>query len=130
MFKEGDNYQEVFVVTEEVYYAFQTVSRDMNPLHTDEEFAKAKGFHGRVMYGNILNGFISYFIGMSLPTKDVIIHSQEISYTKPVYLNDLLLLKAEVTGVYESVNAVTFKFKFLNQENKTVSKGKFQVGLL
>lgn len=29
-----------FEVTEDIYRAFQKCSSDMNPLHTDEEFAK------------------------------------------------------------------------------------------
>ena len=34
----------VYQVTPEVYDSFQHCSQDMNPLHTDEAFAKAKGF--------------------------------------------------------------------------------------
>jgi acyl dehydratase len=36
-----------FSVTIEVYNTFQLCSGDKNPLHTDEEFAKAKGFRER-----------------------------------------------------------------------------------
>lgn len=130
MFKEGDSYIDTFTITEDVYKAFQIVSKDMNPLHVNEEFAKQKGFNERVMYGNILNAFVSFFVGMGLPTQDVIIHSQEINYMKPVYMNDVLSFKADVTGFYESVNAVTFKFKFSNQNSTVVAKGKIQIGLL
>ena len=119
-----------FGVTKEVYNAFQLCSGDMNPLHTDESFAQQKGFRERVMYGNILNGFISYFVGECLPSKDVIIHNQYIEFKNPVYLNDNLLLEATIDGFYESVNAIEFKFKFYNQNNKVVAKGHIQIGLL
>ena len=119
-----------FDVTQTVYNAFQLCSGDMNPLHTDESFAKQKGFRERVMYGNILNGFVSYFIGECLPTKSVIIHSQDIVFKNPVYLNDNVLLEAVIDGVYESVNAIEFKFKFFNQNNKVIAKGHIQIGLL
>lgn len=82
------------------------------------------------MYGNILNAFLSYFIGECLPTKDVIIHSQEIQYKNPVYLNDQLNLQYVVDELYESVNVVIFKYKFKNQHNKMVAKGKIQIGLI
>ncbi|MGV8962001.1 MAG: MaoC/PaaZ C-terminal domain-containing protein [Candidatus Saccharimonadaceae bacterium] len=119
-----------FQVTEVVYESFQKFSGDMNPLHTDESFAKQKGFRGRVMYGNILNGFISYFVGECLPTKNVIIHTQNIEFKNPFYLNDNLLFEALIDGYYESVNAVVFKFKFYNQIDKLVAKGNLQIGLI
>ena len=120
----------LFQVSESVYTSFQICSGDMNPLHTNETFAQAKGFKGRVMYGNILNAFVSYFVGECLPTKDVIIHSQDIAYKLPVYLNDTLHFESEVEGIYESVNAIEFKFKFSNQNNKVVAKGHVQIGLI
>lgn len=125
---EGGNLN--FKVTEEVYNSFQLCSKDKNPLHTDEAFALSKGFTSCVMYGNILNAFLSYFIGECLPTKDVIIHSQEIQYKNPVYLNDQLNLQYVVDELYESVNVVIFKYKFKNQHNKVVAKGKIQIGLI
>ena len=130
IFKTGDLFIEIFVVTDKTYSGFIQLFKDENPLHTNEQFAKEKGFRGKVMHGNILNGFISYFIGECLPTKNVIIHSQEIQYKVPIYLNDKLKLEAEVKGIYESVNAVELKYNFTNSASKTVAKGKVQIGLL
>jgi acyl dehydratase len=130
MFKTGDTYQQEFTVSAEVYDGFVSVFKDRNPLHTQDAFAVDKGFRAKVMHGNILNGFLSYFVGECLPTKDVIIHSQEIQFKNPVYLGDALNFKAEVTGFYESVMAVEFKFDFRNVDSKVVAKGKIQIGLL
>tara|TARA_B100000768_G_C11183862_1_gene334174 strand:- start:274 stop:672 length:399 start_codon:yes stop_codon:yes gene_type:complete len=130
LFSIKDAFENTFVVTEKEYSSFIDLSNDHNPLHTDDNFAKSKGFAGRVMHGNILNAFLSYFIGEALPTKDVIIHSQEIQYKNPVYLNDELKFSAHVSGVYSSVNAIEFKFIFKNSIAKTVAKGKIQIGLL
>lgn len=120
-----------FKVTQEVYDAFQLCSGDMNPLHTDEEFARSKGFGQRVMYGNILNAFVSTLIGMCLPVPDVIIHSQDIEYRKPVFLNDTLEAEMKVAEVHESVNAVELKFAFRNTATgKTVARGHIQIGVI
>ncbi|NPD82814.1 hypothetical protein HPS57_12630 [Prevotella sp. PINT] len=119
-----------FVVTQDVYVAFQRCSGDMNPLHTNESFAKAKGFPECVMYGNIINAFVSTLIGMCLPTPDVIIHSQEIQYKNPVFMNDVLTAEMKTNDVFESVNAVELKFWFRNAIGKIVSKGKVQIGIL
>lgn len=130
MFKKNDTYQLFFTVTDEVYTGFIAVFNDQNPLHTQEDFAISKGFKGCVMHGNILNGFLSYFVGEQLPTKHVIIHSQSIQYKQPVYLHDLLQFTATVNEVYESVGAVEFSFTFQNNASKIVAKGKLQIGIL
>ena len=129
MFKTGDKINLNFMVDETVYNGFINVFKDNNPLHTQTNYAISKGFKDRVMHGNILNGFLSYFVGECLPTKDVIIHSQQINFSKPVYMNDKLEFEAEVDEVYESVKVVKFKFFFKNQEGKSVAKGNIQIGL-
>jgi acyl dehydratase len=126
----GKENSETFTVTAETYTRFQECSKDKNPLHTDETFAKNKGFKGKVMYGNILNAFLSYFVGECLPVKDVIIHSQEINYHKPVYLNDFLTLKTVIYEIHENINVVVFKYKYRNQKDELVAKGTLQIGVL
>ncbi len=129
IFVEGNTYEEKFTVSEHTHANFVALFRDNNPLHCNETFAISKGFKGKVMHGNILNGFLSYFIGECLPTKNVIIHSQEIQFKNPVYLNDELLFTAVIIGIYESVNAVEFKYDF-KTASKIVAKGKIQIGIL
>ena len=130
IFKLGDTFEEEFTVKKETYEGFVNVFKDNNPLHTNQSFARNKGFDGVVMHGNILNGFLSFFIGEGRPTKDVIIHSQEIQFKNPVYLNDELRFNAQIIGVYESVNAIEFNYSFINKDGKIVAKGKIQIGLL
>ncbi len=130
MIEKGTEYKIPFQVTEEIYDGFIKIFRDKNPLHTDDNFAKEKGFTSKVMQGNILNGFLSYFIGECLPLKNVIIFSQEIKYSLPVYLNDNLELIAVVEDWFQSVKMVVFKFHFLNQHNKKIAKGKISIGII
>ena len=130
MIPVGTQFERAFTVTPEVHSGFIALFKDTNPLHTDRDFALSKGFEGKVMHGNILNGFISYFIGECLPMKNVIIHCQEIKYSKPVYLNDALVLKAKVDEVFDSVNTMVFSFYFENAKKIKVAKGKVQIGVI
>jgi 3-hydroxybutyryl-CoA dehydratase len=127
---KGDKFTRTFVVTDKIYHGFIELFNDNNPLHTSAEFAAGKGFSGRVMHGNILGGFLSYFIGECLPVKNVIIHSQEIKYMNPVYMNDQLSFNAEISEVFESVKAVEFKFLFSKEDSVKVAKGKIQIGII
>jgi 3-hydroxybutyryl-CoA dehydratase len=130
VFKETNIFEQTFDVSVRVYDGFLELFNDRNPLHTEEKFALDRGFKSKVMHGNILNGFISYFVGECLPIKNVVIHSQEIQFKNPIYLNDKLFFKAKVSDIFESVNAVEFKFTFVNNSAKTVAKGKIQIGIL
>lgn len=123
-------YKQRYTVTPEVYSHFQMCSKDLNPLHTDEEFACKKGFPERVMYGNILNAFISHFIGECLPIKNVIIHSQSIVFKNPVFMNENLDFEAVVSGFFEAVNAIEFKYKFIKPNGKIAAKGLIQIGVI
>ena len=116
-----------------MYYSFQRCSNDYNPLHTDEAFAKRKGFEGRVMYGNIINAFISHFVGMLLPYREVMILSQGINFHKPVYLNDEILLEAGIDNVSEAVNIINYKLKFRRVgggKNVLITRGYVQIALI
>jgi len=129
--EKGDKFVYSFSITEELYSGFIHLFGDKNPLHVNKEFAKSKGFADEVVHGNILGGFISYFIGECLPIKNVILQSQEIKYRKPIYKNQELLLKAEVEEVYKSVNAIEFRFSFEEKSNaEIVAKGKIQIGII
>lgn len=122
-----------YKVTPDVYFAFQKVSSDYNPLHTDRMYACKKGFLEQVMYGNILNAFVSHFVGMLLPSREVMIQSQDISYHKPVYLNDKIELESSIENVSEAVDIINYKLKFRRVKDgkkELVARGHVQIGLL
>ena len=128
--KAGDKFTETFRVTDEIYKGFIDLFQDKNFMHMDDEKAQERGFKSKIMHGNILNGFISFFIGECLPVKTIIIHKQTIQYRNPIFLNDILDFEAKINGVHESVNAVEFIYKFKNTKAKVVAKGDFQIGIL
>jgi 3-hydroxybutyryl-CoA dehydratase len=128
--QKGDRFELTYSVTTKVRDGFRDIFKDANPLHTDERFAREKGFDGEVMYGNILNGFISHFIGEALPVKNVIIHAQQIKFFKPFYCGDELVFKAEICDAVVSVNAFVFQFGFFSQSGLEIARGKVQIGLI
>ena len=125
----GQSFEEKFLITPEVYESFKNTFMDFNALHTDDVYARSKGFKQRVMHGNILCGFLSCFVGELLPIKNTIIHSTQITYKKPCYLNDEVILIAHLAEVYESVSTYLFKFKFL-VDGEVKASGVIQVGAL
>ena len=90
----GDIFKSEYMVDEKVFSIFRDTFKDYNPLHTNDDHAKKNGFRSKIMYGNILNGYISHFIGELIPLKEVVIVTQSINFKKPFYLNDRIFLSA------------------------------------
>ncbi len=128
--RAGDRFTLRCTVGVETYALFRDTFADGNRLHVDAEFARAKGFAGPVMHGNILGGFLSHLIGEVLPQHNVILHSQTIHFRRPVYLNDELLLTAIVDDVFESVSTAELSFAFRNARDEQVASGSIQIGFL
>jgi len=131
--EKAQNLEVKYKVTPKVYESFQNMCNDMNPLHTDLSFAQKKGFNKCVMYGNILNGFISHFVGMAMPSPDVMIQTQDIQFRRPVFLNDDILLVSSIENTSAAVEIVNFKLKFyrINTDKpELVATGHVQIGML
>ena len=71
----------VFKATDEMMQSFEKISGDINPLHTDVNFATSRGFDGVVVYGGILVAQISRMVGMHLPGRDALWSSLNIYFS-------------------------------------------------
>jgi 3-hydroxybutyryl-CoA dehydratase len=130
MVKAGDRFVENFEITPELHSGFIALFGDRHPLHTDPIYAKSLGFGSVVVHGNILGGFLSYFVGECFPERDVMILSQNVKFPQPVYLNDRLRLDVEVRDVHESVNVVELECKFSNDDGKLVASVRMNIGII
>jgi 3-hydroxybutyryl-CoA dehydratase len=109
---------------------FAHITKDVNPLHVDKSYALSKGFENKVVYGLLTASFYSTLVGVHLPGKYCILHGIDVSFIKPVYEGDRLL----VTGIVHCINDVfqraEIKAHINNQDNVIVSKSMLKVGLL
>jgi acyl dehydratase len=114
-------------ITETLVNQFGLLSGDLNPLHTDNDYAKKKGFLGRVCYGNILGMLISTLVGMRLGFDEVMLISQKINFKQPIYIGDKIELKGEVLNKSESVKIIELGLSFWNENGQKIASGKCQV---
>ncbi len=128
--KVGDNAEFERVITAEMMEKFLEITGDNNPLHIDEEYARSKGFGGRVCYGALCSSFFSTLAGVYLPGKRCLLHSIDSKYKQPVFIGDHLTVKGTVTEVNELFNVITVKGSIVNQHGKTVTRAVIQAGIL
>lgn len=125
----GEKKTHHFLMSEHVYLTFQKCSGDINVLHIDDNYAIEKGFIQKVMYGNILNNFISYFVGMCMPCADVMLLKQDIIYLQPIYMGDNIDMIVNISDSYPKYNILDFKYIF-KRNDMLIARGHFQIKLL
>jgi acyl dehydratase len=100
-----------FVVAADEMAAFATLSGDRNPLHSDADHARARGFAGPVVYGGLLAAKVSRLVGMELPTRDCVWTHLDIDFRAPLYVGEPATLAAEIVEVSEAVRAARLRFR-------------------
>ena len=109
---------------------FLDISNDINPLHVDSNYAKEKGFPGRVVYGLLTSSFYSTLVGVHLPGKHCILQGIDIQFSKPVYIGDALKISGKVSYINEAYKQIEIKAFITNQNNEKVSKATIKTGVL
>lgn len=116
-------------ITEEMLQKFLEISGDINPLHTDAAFARAKGYPGRVAYGMLTASFYSTLAGVYLPGEHCLLWEVNSKFTAPVFVGDELDIYGKVTEVNEKFGFIRLKAQIKNQDGKTVSRAVITAGV-
>jgi acyl dehydratase len=82
--REGDQFSVSRTFTEQDMMKFADISRDYNPVHLDDRFAKTRKFSGRICHGLLVGNMLTEIggqIGMLASRMDFV-------FKKPVYFGD------------------------------------------
>jgi len=109
---------------------FLEISGDINPLHTDTEYAKSNGFLDKVVYGMLTSSFYSTLVGVYLPGKYCILQGIDIQFSKPVYIGETLKIIGKVSYINEAYRQIEIKAIIKNTNDKKVSKATIKVGVM
>ncbi|SDS17300.1 Acyl dehydratase [Halopseudomonas xinjiangensis] len=118
----GDKAQVTHRVTERDLTLFAAVSGDVNPVHLDEAFAATTPFKGRIAHGMFSGALISAAIACELPGPGSIYIGQEMSFLRPVRLDDEIRVELEVLEKLAK-NRVRIATRVFNQDGKQVVDG-------
>ena len=119
-----------FYIRPEEIDDFVRLSGDASPLHINDEFAKAKGFDGRIVHGIMLASKISYIIGMVIPGEGGIYMAQELVFHKPIYVNEQCAVQGTVIRKSEATRIVEIKTEIFNSKGELAVDGTAKVKML
>ena len=118
-------------VTQAKMSQFCAMSGDVNPLHNDDDFARGRGFDGRVGYGLLSASFFSTLVGVYLPGEKCLIQEVNYKFLKPVYPGDLLEVAGEVIDRDERTKQLLLKVRIRRKsDNALMVRGKMWVVVL
>ena len=116
-------------VTPEMMDAFCKLTGDVSPIHMDEDYAKGRGYPGRVVYGMLGASFFSTLAGVYLPGEHCLLHGVECRFAKPIFIGDTLTVSGTVVGVSEIGSEAESKAGITKQDGKRVTRGVIKAGL-
>lgn len=123
-FKIGDTAEISKTITERDVQSFADVTGDHNPVHVDEEFARATRFGRRIAHGMLSASLISSALANQLPGEGTIYLSQSLQFLAPVYLDDTVTARVTVTKIREDKPIVTLETVCVNQRDELIIKGE------
>lgn len=116
-------------VTAEMMEAFEKITGDVSPIHIDPDYAKDRGYPGRVVYGMLGASFFSTLAGVYLPGEHCLLHGVECKFAKPIFIGDTLTISGTVVNVSEVGSEAEIKATIVNQNGKKVTRGVIKAGL-
>lgn len=117
-------------ITEGMMKNFLEITGDINPLHNDDEFAKAKGFENRVVYGMLTSSMLSTLAGVYLPGERSLIREVDVKLKKPVFVGDTLTVSGTVEDIRAQLGIFDMKVTIVNDKGDKVLRGKMQMGII
>ncbi|MEE9273548.1 MAG: MaoC family dehydratase [Robiginitomaculum sp.] len=97
------------VVSGEKIDTFAKLSGDFNPIHVDEDFAKATHFGKRIAHGALSASLISAILGNDLPGPGAIFVELNMWFRRPAMIDDLIIARAEVAEINERTGRIKMK---------------------
>jgi len=118
-------------VTEADIVSFAGLSGDYNPLHTDEEYARATPFRGRIAHGLLVQSIASGLANQTKVFEGTIAALQEmiIRFRAPVFPGDTVRMELTVSEKEPEPNArrgwIRFDASVKNQRDEVVIDGEW-----
>ncbi len=114
-------------LTEDDIIMFAASSGDVNPVHLDDEYAKASIFKERIAHGMWSAGLISACLATEMPGPGTVYLGQNLSFRLPVKLGDTLTVTLTVKEKLDEKKFLVIDCKVVNQDDKLVVLGEAQV---
>ena len=119
----GQSRQETIHITNDLVKTYVSLSQDQAAVHMDTNHANLMGYEKPIVHGLLIGSGYSKIMGMFLPGSNAILHKINFEMLYPVFVDDLLTYKVEVSRIILSVNSILLNLTATNQNGQLVNRG-------
>ena len=121
--EEGQSWQETIHITSDLVQKFISLTQDQAAIHMDRNHANLMGYEKPVVHGLLVGNGYSKILGMFLPGSNAVLHKITFEMLHPVFVDDLLTYKVEVSRIIPAVNSTLLDLYATNQNSQLVNRG-------
>ncbi|MCS7175097.1 MaoC family dehydratase [Pseudothermotoga sp.] len=123
----NQEYETMFMVTEEMVKAFAEITGDKNPIHLDDEYAKNTRFGRKICHGMLVASLISKVLGMDFPGPGTILVRQQLTYRAPVFVGEAVKVHVRVIEKKEEKKRAILQTNVLKMDGSTAIEGQAEI---
>lgn len=113
----------------EIIGVFAQVSGDLNPLHTDADYARRSGFKDQVAHGMLCSSLFSELVGVHLPGENCLLTDISVVFSKPVFINDEVTIDGSITQLSPAFKSAKIDATITNQNSEVCVRAKIGVAV-
>ena len=99
---------------------FSKLSGDINPVHLDEQYASGTIFRSCIVHGALASSIFSTIFANTLPGPGCIYIKSENKFLKPIYPDEEVMFKVEVTNILEEKKRLIFKTVAISRSTECI----------
>jgi acyl dehydratase len=112
------------VFTDEDLAEYADLTKDMNPLFNDVEYARQLGFKYCIVPGPMLSGMYSDLLGTKLPGRGTNWLKQKLHFPAPAYVGDEITAKVEIVRLRPEKDLVNLRGTCTNSDGILVCQAQ------
>ncbi len=116
----GKIYRKKIKITDSKIKLFKKITLDKNPIHGSAKLAKKYGFKGPIAHGMLAGSLLSNIIGNEIPGAGALWTDCNITFSKPVFKNDILSFESKILKISYSTLSLVLSVDVYNQNKDNV----------
>lgn len=108
---------------------FSNLSMDNNPIHINDEYAQNAIFGKKIVHGFLSASLFSAIIGTKFPGNGSIYLSQNLSFLRPVFHNQVIIATVKVLELYPEKRRVLLETICKDESGQSLITGNALVKL-
>ena len=110
-------------ITQEDVDNFIKICNDVNPIHTNEEYASKTPLKTKIVHGILVSSLISTVVGIKCPGPGSVWLDQTLRFLLSVKVNDTITAISEILVKIPERQQVIVRTTCINQNNEVVIEG-------